>query len=461
MIASIPVFCLLLAALAGTGFAQNYHAPEYLTGGAWAAVPNPPEYIPGLFVVKSDGSYRTVARQPYFAVAYCMDVDNKHFVAQIADASFQSNKSGIAGLYRFDPNTMAQTTIYGPDTVNFSLPQHLHLNQDGDYVLGAYIPAPSARHYRILKVSRSGTLTTLLTSLRFGRPVLFTGYIDRNIDNGKLLLCASMQQVTSYFFTVLELAPDGTVTSFHSGPGAWPGSGYHCSQNVLNGHIEGPSLSHFYQLKRGSGWPTTLATLRVGSQTAQRVVNGRFDLQTAPKARWVSTPGSRAVVGTNQWVAYVARDGVVTSIRVQTGTRAIGSCYDAVFFRGRHLQTLKVGPNRWDILISCPRSPGYPYVLAASLSGVRPGVALADGRRINLVVDALTSLTLGNRLPGTFHPGALTLDATGGARGFLDLSGLKPPPGGFGIPLWIALAVLDPRAPTGIKYLPDTYVMRI
>ena len=125
------------------------------------------------------------------------------------------------------------------------------------------------------------------------------------------------------------------------------------------------------------------------------------------------------------------------------------------------MQTLKAGPSRWDILISCPRSAGYPYALAAGLSGVRPGIHLADGRRINLVADALTSLTLRNRLPGIFHPGTLMLDANGEARGLIDLSSLKPPPGGFGIPLWIALAVLDPKAPTGIKYLPDTYVMRI
>ena len=100
-------------------------------------------------------------------------------------------------------------------------------------------------------------------------------------------------------------------------------------------------------------------------------------------------------------------------------------------------------------------------MLAASLSGVRPGVALPDGRRINLRIDEATRLTLGNLVPAVFSPGSLVLNARGEARGTLDLTSLNPPPGGFGVPLWIALAVLDANAPCGIRYLPDTYVMRI
>jgi hypothetical protein len=259
---------------------------------------------------------------------------------------------------------------------------------------------------------------------------------------------------------VFELAPDGTTTYFNKGPGWEQCYQVHCSQNVSNGHLEGPYFSHFFQLRRGSGSRTTLATLRHGSTTAQRVCDGKFDLQTAARRRWVSMPIGRTGLLVDQWLAYVAPDGTVTSIRVQAGGRSLG-VKDFDFYRGRHLQTVKSGPHRWDIRISCPRSPGYGYALAASLSGVRPGIPLSDGRRINLVADALTHLTLHNRLPGIFHPGPAVLDARGEARGLLDLASLKPPPGGFGIPVWIAVAVLDPQSPTGIKYLPDTYVMRI
>ena len=53
------------------------------------------------------------------------------------------------------------------------------------------------------------------------------------------------------------------------------------------------------------------------------------------------------------------------------------------------------------------------------------------------------------------------LDSGGEAQGELNLRPLSLPPGGLGMPLWIAVAVLDPAAPNSIAYLPDTYVMRI
>jgi len=76
-------------------------------------------------------------------------------------------------------------------------------------------------------------------------------------------------------------------------------------------------------------------------------------------------------------------------------------------------------------------------------------------------VDNLLVATVLNRLPGVWNSGPGVLNASGEARGMLDLSFLKVPPGGFGIPLWIAMVVLDHKAPGGIKYIPDTYVIRI
>ena len=75
---------------------------------------------------------------------------------------------------------------------------------------------------------------------------------------------------------------------------------------------------------------------------------------------------------------------------------------------------------------------------------------------INLNVDMVTLLTLGNLVPTIWNAGPGTLDAAGEARGLLDLDFI----GGLGVPLWIAWIVLDPAAPVGIAYIPDTYVMR-
>jgi len=41
----------------------------------------------------------------------------------------------------------------------------------------------------------------------------------------------------------------------------------------------------------------------------------------------------------------------------------------------------------------------------------------------------------------------------------LDLSLIRPPCG-FGRTIWIAMAVIDSSAPSGIGYIPDTHVMR-
>ncbi len=454
---------ILVMVLAGAAASQTYHADEYIAGGAWAAVSQPTNFLKGVILLKGNGTVTTVARPPQHAVSYCMDVDNRHFVALITWDFVSTAAPGQAGLYRFDPTTLAQTTIYGPDTINFYRPYHLHVNTDGDYVFNGMIRNPTSVDYRVMKVDRNGVLTTLLTTARIGRTAAPSGYIGRNIDNGNLLICDNTIVPGTLQWPVLELAPDGTVHSFNDGSNyGWnPCSKHHCEQNVLNGHVEGPYHDRLYRLTPGSAPRGVIATLRAGAQTAVRVYNGKFDLQTAPVQRWVSTPFTPSTTSTvNQWLAYVAMDGTVTSMRYTSLMRAVSN-YDFVFYRGRHIQTLKTGPHKWTILLSCPRSPGRPYMLAASLSGVRPGVALPDGRRINLRIDEATRLTLGNLAPAIFNPGPLVLNASGEARGTLDLTSLSPPPGGFGVPLWIALAVLDANAPSGIRYLPDTHVMRI
>ena len=454
---------VLVMALVGAAASQSYHAAEYITGGAWATVSQPSNFLNGVILLKGNGSVTTVARPPQYAVSYCMDVDNRHFVALITWDFVSAAAPGQAGLYRFDPATLAQTTICGPDTINFYRPGHLHVNADGDYVFNGMIRNPTGLDYRVMKVDHRGALTTLLTTSQIGRKAAPFGYIGRNIDNGNLLICDETIVPGILQWPVLELAPDGTVRSFNDGSSyGWnPCSKHHCEQNVLNGHVEGPYHDRLYRLTPGSAPRGVIATLRAGTQTAARVYNGKFDLQTAPAQRWVSTPFTPVnSMIIDQWLAYVAMDGTVTSMRYTSLTRSVSN-YDFDFYRGRHIQTLKTGPHKWTILLSCPRSPGRPYMLAASLSGVRPGVALPDGRRINLRVDDVTRLTLGNMVPAVFNPGPLVLNASGEARGILDFTSLNPPPGGFGVPFWIALAVLDTTAPGGIRYLPDTYVMRI
>ena len=131
---------------------------------------------------------------------------------------------------------------------------------------------------------------------------------------------------------------------------------------------------------------------------------------------------------------------------------------DFAFYRGRHTQTVQTGARLWEVRLSAPMFPGKPYAVVAGLSGVRPGITLPDGRRLNLNLDPIVYLTLTGQLPGIWHGGPGQLDAQGEARGMLDLSALGTT---FHVPLWIARAVLDAQAPCGLAYLPDTYVIRI
>jgi hypothetical protein len=91
-------------------------------------------------------------------------------------------------------------------------------------------------------------------------------------------------------------------------------------------------------------------------------------------------------------------------------------------------------------------------------SGVRPGARLPDGRTIRINADTLVQLSLADALRPFFDPGPGRLTFNGEAGGKLDLRGL-PPTGGM--PIWIAAAVLDPRAPGGIAFIPDTFVFRV
>ena len=119
---------------------------------------------------------------------------------------------------------------------------------------------------------------------------------------------------------------------------------------------------------------------------------------------------------------------------------------------------MSTGSRQWNIHISCPDFPGNDYALLLSASGYRPGIKLPDNRTVHLNYDDLFKLSSRNMLKPFFDPGPLKLDAKGEAVGTIDLRALPPK---LNIPVWMALAVLDPQAPNGIAYLPDTYVMRL
>jgi hypothetical protein len=91
------------------------------------------------------------------------------------------------------------------------------------------------------------------------------------------------------------------------------------------------------------------------------------------------------------------------------------------------------------------------------LTSVQAGLSHPWGLYGHVRINAVTMLTLGNLIPAIWSGGPGILDANGEAQGYLDLSMTS----GLGVPIWMAWIVLDPAAPLGIAYVPDTYVLRV
>jgi hypothetical protein len=269
----------------------------------------------------------------------------------------------------------------------------------------------------------------------------------------------------TYPHTVMDVAEDGTYTTFAGAGYGWDSTGANLQQNFGSGAVEGQADDNLYRLMPGAATRTTLTRLSVPKSFALEF-GSLLDRQSAPSPRIVASGHVTTLIQNRTHVKPAiftidanpphACTGINCDPLNQTGylaqlSRGLG------FYRGRHLQTAKLAPGRWSIRLSCPDHPGKTYVLILGATGYRPGIKLPDGRTFHLNFDAFFALSMANLLRPYFDPGPLRLNATGDAVGRIDVSSLPP----FDIPIWIAAGVLDPSAPSGIACLPDTYVMRL
>jgi len=466
----LMILAVALAFLAGLCSAQSYHDGKYITGGY--AYRCSSGTAAGLFLVGSDGSSSTLVVPGYTSYGWCMDVDNRKIVFTACTTTSTSTcYSGPAsGVYRYDPGTMVLETLAGPDTMGLYSNYKIHVNQDGDFLFGNHaksmVGTTTVYDSRVMKLSRSGTLSTFLSTMALGRRGYIHENIQRDIKTGNLLIADGSSHTTpsTFRYGILEVSPGGgTVNTWSTGGSyGWHGD-YTMPQDSTTGYITGPDGRTVYQLKPGTTSRTTIATLTSGSYS-----NCKFDLQTAAARRWVGTAYSYSSTHRyEQWIGYVAHDGTgtVTSIKVTSFEQGKRAYYeDFEFFLNNPLTTEKLSDGdvvQMKIRMSCPGCPGNAYAIAAGITGVSPGIPLPDGRNINLNYDVFVYVTLNDLIPDIWKGGPGVLDGQGEASGILDLAPLSPPPGGFGIPIWIAMAVIDPNAPSGIKYIPDTIVVRI
>jgi len=462
----LELFAITMLLLTQGGLAQDYHDTSYLTGGYGSLCQK--YELPGVWIVRADGSATSLFSPGYDPYSFCMDTDNKKIVFCVGTPIGPSTcyQGPHSGIYRYDPKMMTYETVYGPDTMTCVLPWRLHINQDGDYVFsGRHLTWTGTRfetNHSLFKADRQGTLSTVLSTIALGRRAFINGRVERNIDTGNYLVSdrISMTSPSTISCPILEVADDGTFNTWSTGGRSGWGNPWCMPQEHSTGFIVGPWDYFIYLLKPGTTSLTKLVTIKVGSTPVNLFYNFKYDLQTAARKRWVGTPVSwNDSSGMKSWIAYLDRSGAVTSIKLN-GLPANSHLYynDFAFYRGRHIQTIRTAPGTWDIRLSCPRFPGKRYVLVAGMTGVRPGIPLPDGRNINLNYDVYTHMTLWNVIPTIFNPGPGWLDANGEAVGKIDLSTFPQP---FGIPFWMAVLVLDPQAQSGVAYLPDTYGMRI
>jgi len=141
----------------------------------------------------------------------------------------------------------------------------------------------------------------------------------------------------------------------------------------------------------------------------------------------------------------------VTSVALKTTT---ATPWEMTFLRGRNLASVKTAAGKYDLRLSFPGEGGRGYGIGLSLTGVRKGITLADGRVINLAADFFTILTVNNLLPGIWDSGPLVLDKNGEATARLDVSMVPP----IKLPCWIIALVADGK---GIGTIGDPIVIRL
>jgi hypothetical protein len=481
--------------------AQNDHPPVYLTNG-YQTTSTSTIYWRGFYVYDKTTTTPTLTKlfdPPYYSQfgSACMDWDNKSFIFATSGTTGSGTLyDGASKVYHYDLATKTLTTMIKlwrqpsgtyPYGYQYCY-DNILIDQNGDYVFSFYqykrvnTPTTVTQYTRgLLKYDlASSTLTTLLTTASLPNPSShYFGYVGKDIDTGKVMIATSksVTSPTTIRYPVITINPEDGYNPANVGywnDGSvygWYNYSYNLEQNVKNGYIEGPYYSassataRINQLMPGSGGMTTIASISTGLPfpSTQYLYTGKYDLQTSAKPKWMcseyyySQGAAILDIDVGSWTVNTF-DMLITTAN-SPYTRFYAGQFE--FLGGRHIQTVSTSANQWSILLSVPHHPGKAYAMMAGVTGVRPGIPLADGRNLNINFDAVGYVTLNNLLPGIWNPGPGILGKAGEARGALDLSGLPVPKSGLGIPLWIAVVVLDPKAPGGIAYAPDTYVMRL
>lgn len=409
---------LLLLLTVSAGVDAQYYPGNYIGAGTWVAN------------VTDGATVTTVWNNPGDIHGIIMGAKNRTLVCSPRD---------LDAVVRVDPTTGTVTTILY-DAANLASPGGLVIDQDGNLIVASQT---SGGVHGLYKLTGS-TLTTVCTTLGLGVTANFTGGLVRDVDTGDYVVQAF--DVASGH-PMYKIAADGSsFTTVHTGISGYPKRDF--TQEVASGNYYVGSSD------------TTLGGILIevtpaGLTTIKANVVGNNNAFSAPVADRASAAAPRIMSNHYNTATYYVdvATGTVTTMAM-TVNSVSPKCGTILY--SRNIQTVLTAPGKWDINVSFPTLPSKVYALVATLSGIRPGFNMGDGRRILLNPDPLTYATLVDALPTIFNDGGNVLDASGEATGKLNLTTL-PPLGG----LTMHILALAESSPGTIAAISEPFVMRL
>ncbi len=414
---------LVLAAAVHCPTGAQYHNAGYF-GVTWSSGGK-------AYALKSDMLGKVTTMQLGTVSHYACEVAGDNKLVLVSDSTSGS-------IWKIDPTIMSVTGTLFTDTALKTHANGLEYDHNGDL----YVFTSSS----LFRVDTTNRLTTVTT----GSFTLGNATID--IDTAELLIATGLTNGS-----LLRInRHSGVITTLASGFNTRYGDS---AQDVLTGDLYVPTCcgtsTNFHSLSVLRAGQAK-STIYINSQTYVGGYGVQPDRASAAKPRLVSGcfRSSLAAVSGGIWHVDIASASPSKVASFNTTTVA-----DVSILEGRNIHGNRTAPAKYDINISFPAESSHPYVVGLGYTGVRPALPLPDSRRIPLILDDLTVLSIRNQLSPFATNTVGILDAFGKARVKIDLSSLYPAI--RGLVLWMVVVTLDARAPLGLATISDPFVLKV
>lgn len=426
--------------IAGTVGAQS-HPERMIVGGGFPAAPSDPVNLPGIYLVQpTTGSLVTFNDYTVGSVYYMRDISNDFDNRSLVFGTGYSSTSSMmvqSGLYHYNPLTGSyRTLIYDP--VNLSRVNGTEATQTGHWHIVATNQSQTGSG--VYDVDPQGFYTTITSAA--GNTINLA--IARDVDSGNTIVPRKSNGV-------IEVTHYGTTSSFTS---SIVPVGRDIDQRIADGAFYFTQNTGLYRFARNG--PVQQVT------SLPRAATGiSFDNQSLQNPRLYVYAINGNPQGADVFELDPNNAFTVTKttpvIPAGPGGKIPWGNAQALHYQTRYVQTALASPRRYQLLLSFPTFANKSYVVAMTVSGIRPGFKVAGQRQVWLNPDPLTTASLTGALAGVFNPGPLVLSATGRAVGSIDLRPVASVP----VVAHLVAAVIDPAAPGGLAFITEPYPLRL